>query len=146
MNMKHLALAAAALLVSGSAASAAVVTNPLHLRAGPGAHYRVIDTMPAGAHVAIKNCSGSWCHVRFRGEMGYASANYLGQNRGRARNNYRGYRAYAQTPGYYDNGYDEGPGIGVGIGPFGFGMGFGPGWGYHYHRGEYGYHHGWHRY
>lgn len=101
MKLKHLALAAAALLVFGSAAIAAVVTNPLHLRSGPGGHYRVTESMPAGAHVSIRNCTGTWCHVRFRGEMGYASASYLGQGRYRARRSYRsyrGYRAYGQAP------------------------------------------------
>lgn len=142
MRMKYLALAAGALLISGGAASAATVTNPLHLRTGPSTHYRVVATMPAGAHVRIRNCAGSWCRVDFRGETGWASANYLGHGRRAYRARYYrarpAYRAYAQAPAYYD----EGPGFGIGFGPAGFGFGVGPGYGWRHHRGWYGYHHG----
>lgn len=139
MKLKHLALAAGALLISGTAASAAVVTNPLHLRAGPGTHYQVIDTMPQGARVAIRNCTGSWCRVNFRGETGWASASYLGQGRSRSVTRtyrtypaYGGYGSYAAAP-VYGGYYSEGPSFGIGIGPAGVGIGFGPGYGYGYH-------------
>ena len=49
MRLKTLALAAGALMLSAGAASAAVVTNDLNLRSGPGTNYQVVDTMPAGA-------------------------------------------------------------------------------------------------
>ncbi len=148
MRMKYLALAAGALLISGGAASAATVTNSLHLRSGPGTHYRVVATMPAGAHVRIRNCTSSWCRVSFRGESGWASANYIAQYRGHGRRSYRAryrtyrtyrtapaYGAYAEAPGYYGHRYygdryDEGPGFDIGFGPGGFGFGIGPGYGW----------------
>lgn len=90
MRLKHLVLAAGALLISASAAGAAVVTNDLNLRAGPTTRSPVIDTMPAGAYVNILSCSGSWCRVAWRGTVGYASASYLA-----------GGGAYAYSPPVY---------------------------------------------
>jgi uncharacterized protein YraI len=148
MRTKFLALAACAALMAGTGiASAATVTNDLNLRAGPGTNYPVVDTMPAGAHVNIRNCAGSWCRVSFRGERGWASASYLGQG-GRSTTVYRTRTyaepaydyvepGYAYAPGYYDYGsgpYAYSPGISFGIG---FGAG---GW----HRGGWGHHHRWH--
>lgn len=163
MRLKYLALAAGALLLPGSAVSAAIVTKPLHLRSGPGIKYRVISTMPAGAHVGVRTCSAGWCHVRFRSERGWAAADYLGRGRNYGyTTRYRvygsaprddssyyaapGYNAYAEAPGYgyYDNGPGYDNGFGFGIGPFGFSVGFGPDWswrgGWHHH-GWYDYHH-----
>ncbi len=117
---KKLVLTAAVLLASVGIASAATVTNDLNLRSGPSTGYRVIDTMPAGAHVNVLGCTGSWCRVNFRGEVGYASASYLGGG---------GYVAAApvySAPVYYSEPYYAAP-------VFGFGFGFGG------HRG------GWHR-
>jgi len=91
MRKKHLALAAGALLLSVSTAGAAVVTNDLNLRSRPTTASRVIDTMPAGAHVDVLGCAGSWCRVDWRGRVGYASASYLA----------RGGRAYAYQPPVY---------------------------------------------
>jgi hypothetical protein len=54
MRLKHLALAAGALLVSASAASAAIVTNDLNLRNRPTTQSAVIDTMAAGP---VSTCS-----------------------------------------------------------------------------------------
>jgi len=140
MRMKYLALAGAALLLSGSAASAAVVTHGLNLRSGPSTRYDVIGTMPAGAHVRVLNCTGAWCRVAFRGERGYASANYLAGGGRYAGRSYRG-RTY---PRRYDEGrsYYGGPTVVYGGGDpyygrhwgwnsyayepgFSFGIGFG---------------------
>jgi uncharacterized protein YraI len=143
MRTKFLALATGAALIAGTGiASAATVATDLNLRAGPGTNYPVIDAMPAGAQVNIRTCSGSWCRVSFRGETGWASANYLGG--GGATTVYRrSYvepgNAYAPPPAYYDYGYGPyayEPGFSVGIG---FG-GFGGGW---HHGGWHGGHH-WH--
>ncbi len=152
MRMKYLALAGAALMLSAGTASAAVVTGGLNLRSGPGTNHRVINTMPAGAHVRILNCSGSWCRVAFRGERGWASANYLtGHRRYTARRYYRG-RRYVARRYYYRRAY---PYYGAGWGPnsyayepdyayapgFSIGFGFGGGWPGWYH----GYRHHWRR-
>ena len=63
MRLKTLALAAGALMLSAGAASAAVVTNDLNLRSGPGTNYQVVDTMPAGARVNVLSCTGGWCRA-----------------------------------------------------------------------------------
>jgi len=114
MRLKHLALAAGALLLSAGTAGAEVITNDLHLRNGPGTRYRVIDTMPAGAYVDVLGCGGAWCRVEWRGLVGFASASYLA----------RGGGAYAYAPPVY-------------VAPppvvsFGFRFGSGPRW---HHRG-----------
>ncbi len=122
MRLKTLTLAAGALLVSAGIASAATVTNDLNLRSGPGTGYRVIDTMPAGAHVNVIGCTGNWCRVNWRGRVGYASSSYLG-----------GGGAYA-----YDPVYAAPPPV------VRFGFGVGPRWhnDRHHWRGR---HHRWHR-
>lgn len=89
MKLKTLSLAAGTLLLSAGIASAAVVTNDLNLRSGPGTGYRVIDTMPAGAYVNVIGCDGSWCRVSWQGRVGYASSGYIG-----------GRGAYAAAPVY----------------------------------------------
>jgi uncharacterized protein YraI len=144
MRIKLLALAAGAALIAGTgAASAAVVSNDLNLRAGPGTSYPVISTMPAGAQVAVRNCSGNWCQVNFGGEVGWASASYLGGGGSAAvatgyaepsyaysgpsyAPRYAYAPGYAYGPSYYSYGYgpyayESGPGfsVGIGIGPGG---------------------------
>lgn len=121
MKLKILTLAASALLLSAGIASAATVTNDLNLRRGPGTGYGVIDTMPAGAYVNVIGCTGNWCRVSWHGEVGYASASYLGG----------GAPIYAAAPPVY-------------VAPppvFSFGFGFGGG--HRWHHGWRG-HHGWH--
>lgn len=151
MRTKFLALAAGAALIAGTgAASAATVQTDLNLRAGPGTNYQVIDAMPAGAQVRVRNCSGSWCRVNFRGESGWASASYLGG--GRNTTVYRT-RTYVQ-PTYVEPDYAYGPDYGPGYGPYAyspgisFGIGFG-GFGGGWHHGGGGWHgghggHHWH--
>ena len=138
MRMKLLALAAGATLATFGAAHAATVTTDLNLRAGPGTDYPVIDAMPAGAHVNISNCTGSWCRVSFRGESGWASASYLGQG-GRSRTVYRTRTYAAPSYQYVEPGYAYAPGYDYGYGPYAyspgisFGIGFGGGgWGGHH--------------
>lgn len=108
MRLKTLTLAAGVVLASAGIASAAIVTNDLNLRSGPGTRYGVIDTMPAGAYVRVIGCGGSWCRVKWHGRVGYASASYLG-----------GGRVYASEPVY--------------VAPppvVRFGFGVGPRWGH----------------
>ncbi|MPT25262.1 MAG: ligand-binding protein SH3, partial [Starkeya sp.] len=73
--MKTLALAVS-LLVGGAAltaASAAVVTRDLNVRAGPGTNFRVIGTLPGGTRVNVGGCQGNWCQAA----GGWVSASYL---------------------------------------------------------------------
>jgi uncharacterized protein YraI len=91
MRLKHFALAAGVLLVSASTATAAIVTNPLNLRRGPGTGFGVITTMPPGARVDVIECGGDWCRVAWRGIEGFASASYLASG---------GAYAYAPPPVY----------------------------------------------
>jgi uncharacterized protein YraI len=144
--MKVIALAAGATLATLGAAHAATVTSDLNLRAGPGTDYPVIEAMPAGAHVNIRNCTGSWCRLSYNGETGWASSSYLAGG-GRSTTVYRT-RTYTEPsveyvePGYayapvYDYGpYAYEPGFSIGIG---FGGG---GWHHGWHHG--GWHHHWH--
>ena len=92
MRFKKIALAAGILLASASTAAAAVVTGDLNLRAGPGAGYGVIDTMPAGSHVRVLDCGANWCRVVWRGIEGFASAGYIADG---------GAYAYVPPPVYY---------------------------------------------
>jgi len=127
MTMKLIALAAGALMVSAGAASAAPgrTTTDLHLRNGPGTGYGVITTMPEGARVNIRNCTGSWCRVNFRGTSGWAAANLLSG----------GGSTYAYSRGY-DRGYGGDGGGYVEQPSTGYGYGNGAGYGYD---GDYGY-------
>jgi uncharacterized protein YraI len=143
MRTTILALSAGVLLVSAGAASASPgrTTTDLNLRSGPGTGYAVIDTMPSGARVDIRGCSGSWCRVDFHGTTGWAAANLLaGTAAGYA---YRSAPppvvveappAYAYGPGYWgpDYGWSD---LGLAYEPgFSVGFGFGPGWGGGGHR------------
>jgi uncharacterized protein YraI len=143
MRTKLLALAAGAALIAGTGvASAATVTGDLHLRAGPGSGYPVIDTMPAGAHVNIRNCTGGWCRLSWNGETGWASHNFLAGGR-RTTTVYRSRRVYepSYSEAYVVPGYAYGPAYDYDYGPYAYapsfsiGFGFGGG-GWH--------HHGWH--
>jgi uncharacterized protein YraI len=133
MRLKALTLAAGALMLSAGAASAAVVTGDLNLRTGPGTNYRVIDMMPAGARVDVLSCTGSWCRVNFRGEVGFASASYLG----------RGAPVYAAAPPPV---YVAPPPVYVAPPPvITFGFGIGPRWHHRHHRHwRHWRHHRWH--
>lgn len=131
MKIKTFLIAAGALVLSSGIASAATITNDLNLRSGPSTGYRVIDTMPAGAHVSVLGCTGSWCRVNFRGRVGYASASYL------ASGGYAPAPVYS-GPVYYDEPYYAAP-------VFGFSLGFGHrGWRGGHHGGWHGGHHGGH--
>jgi uncharacterized protein YraI len=69
-------LAFTSLAVTGAAAAEA--TTSLHVRAGPGTGYSVVDTLYAGENVAVQECrSNGWCRITHSGPDGWASANYL---------------------------------------------------------------------
>lgn len=93
--------AAMAVPATAMAASSAVTTTNLNLRAGPGTEYPVVDTLPEGARLRIRGCiSGyNWCDVVWHGERGWAQGDYLAAL-------YRGHRVVV---------IDEGPVIGLPI-------------------------------
>jgi uncharacterized protein YraI len=111
MRLKQLILASGILLLSAGAASAAVVTDNVNLRSGPGIRYSVIDAVPAGASVRVHGCSATWCRVVWNGQKGYASRNYLAHGGSDAYASYAyqpesSYESYANQPGqYYDTSY-----------------------------------------
>ena len=111
MRLKQLVLASGVLLLAAGAASAAVVTDNLNLRSGPGIRHAVIDAMPAGASVRVHSCGASWCRVVWNGQEGYASRNYLARGGSAAYESYgyqpeSSYESYAYKPGqYYDTRY-----------------------------------------
>jgi uncharacterized protein YraI len=73
---KFMGAAAALVLAAGAAAaSPAVVSTDLNVRAGQGTQYPPIAVMPAGSVVDVTGCSNGWCYVRDYG--GFASARYL---------------------------------------------------------------------
>lgn len=84
--MKKTLLAAAALagvvvLPAGSALASerAIATTDVNLRAGPSTDYPVVDVLVAGEELRVFGClqTRSWCEVRFRGQRGWISANYI---------------------------------------------------------------------
>jgi hypothetical protein len=121
MTLKTTLLAAASLVLSAGAASAAPATaeSAVNMRAGPGPQYEVVTTIPGGATVDVAGCTGSWCQVSFAGESGFANRSYLSVAEGGPAVA-PGY-AYDDTPlysdDYYDDGYDYGSGFGVFVGP-----------------------------
>jgi uncharacterized protein YraI len=132
MSLKSTLLSAgSALILSAGAASAApaVADSAVNLRAGPGTQYQVIDTIPGGATVDVAGCTGSWCHVTFNGEIGYASRNYLQMAGGGGSAGVvavaPGY-VYEDAPIYDDDyGYAYGPSVGLYVNP---GYGYRQGW------------------
>jgi uncharacterized protein YraI len=124
-TIAKLAGAAAILLTSGVAASAAsaIATTDLNVRSGQGTNYRVVGTIPGGAEVDARGCGDGWCYISEYG--GYASARYLDRS-------YASYGApqvygsysYGAVP-YYGPSYYAGPRL-----SFGFGFGSSPYWGH----------------
>lgn len=93
MSLRTFAFAAltAGIIAVPAVAEAARTTGAVNLRTGPSTAYQVITTLPPGAPIAVRSCSGSWCLVNASGLSGWVSASYIG---GRA---YGGY-AYAPPP------------------------------------------------
>jgi uncharacterized protein YraI len=77
-------LVGAVLLFVGLASNSAVAANgfttaDVNMRAGPGAQYPIITTVPAGAGVTIYGCvrGWRWCDTNWRGIRGWVSARFL---------------------------------------------------------------------
>jgi uncharacterized protein YraI len=104
-GLKNTVVAAGLLALSSGAALAnpAVVTNDVHLRAGPAADYQVMGVLPQGADVRAWNCDGGWCRVTYGGQEGFASESYL--DIGHARMAAPAYDEYSYRSGYRDDAY-----------------------------------------
>jgi uncharacterized protein YraI len=73
------ALAAIFCLPASAMARPGFTTGTVHMRAGPGTYFPVIDTVPDGADITINGCLADydWCDVGWAGERGWISAAYL---------------------------------------------------------------------
>jgi hypothetical protein len=109
--------AASALVLSAGAANAVPATaeTSLNVRSGPGTQYEVVGSIPAGATVDVRGCTGSWCRVSFSGGSGYASRSYLAMAEGGPAIAVAPGYAYDDGP-YYDDYYDDGYGYGPSFG------------------------------
>jgi uncharacterized protein YraI len=106
---RMLAGAATLLFTTGIAAAATVVADAdLNVRSGPGIQYPVIAVIPDGVAVDSTGCQGGWCHVVYRGHIGWASSAYLTS-------------AVAAAPYYYNYPYYAEPYY---YGPISFGYGY----------------------
>ncbi|WP_164871736.1 DUF1236 domain-containing protein [Solirhodobacter olei] len=84
MPLKMLAAASATALMIAPAAfadvtQATVVTNGAVL-AGPGAHYTVMEQVPANSAINVQGClaNGDWCEVETNGQTGWMQSSDLG--------------------------------------------------------------------
>lgn len=79
----RMTLAALAVLVAGtasvSAATVAVATGNVNLRAGPSTAYPVVTVVPAGARILTHGCLAgySWCDIAFGNARGWVAASYI---------------------------------------------------------------------
>ncbi|QRG09010.1 SH3 domain-containing protein [Xanthobacter dioxanivorans] len=80
--MKRLFLALATVFCLSSAASAAtlaVATGNVNLRAGPSTAYPVVTTVPAGVQVTTHGCLAgyTWCDISMGAYRGWVAATYI---------------------------------------------------------------------
>jgi uncharacterized protein YraI len=77
--MKRLAIAFAALLLAGGAASArpGVAATTVNLRAEPNTASAVLAKIPTGGRIEVGDCKDDWCGVIYKGQSGYAIATAL---------------------------------------------------------------------
>jgi len=59
-------------------------SSGLNLRTGPSTSHAVILTMPHGATVSVKDVSGGWYEVNYKGTVGWATGTYLAEAPGSA--------------------------------------------------------------
>jgi uncharacterized protein YraI len=81
---KNIFGAAALLIAAGlpgvaSAASTAIATTNVNLRAGPSTDYPAVNVVQAGYNVRVYGClsNRSWCDVSYGPQRGWMSSNYL---------------------------------------------------------------------
>jgi uncharacterized protein YraI len=72
-----LAAALLPLCVATAFAEPAVVGSKVNLRAGPGAAFAVIATIPSGAKLEVQKCTAKWCRVTFGRDVGYVSRSLI---------------------------------------------------------------------
>jgi uncharacterized protein YraI len=81
-SIRRLGLAAAALLFTGTAASAleAAATAAVNVRSGPGTSFGVVDQLYPGEIVDVTECNAAntWCRIFHTGPDGWVSRSYLG--------------------------------------------------------------------
>jgi uncharacterized protein YraI len=72
-------LIAAGLPGAASAASTAIATTNVNLRAGPSTQYPAVNVVQAGYNVRVYGClsNRSWCDVSYGPQRGWMSSNYL---------------------------------------------------------------------
>jgi hypothetical protein len=104
-----LGLGLAAAVVSAGSALAAVATDDINVRSGPGAGYRVISELAAGDYVDIVRSAGSWCLIAGPGPNGWVICAAL------AEDNYNYYPNYYDYPDYGFYGPEFGGGFGFGF-------------------------------
>ena len=80
MFTKRTVLAAAALVLSATAASAAPLVLPanINLRWGPGIEYPVQVVVPEGTVVDVQRCDDLWCEVNWEDFQGFMNREVLG--------------------------------------------------------------------
>ena len=73
------ALGTMALAGAAQAATEAMATTDLNLRAGPGPNYEVVDVIANEGMVMIDGCvaESNWCKVSYDGNEGWAYGSYL---------------------------------------------------------------------
>lgn len=84
----------------------------LNLRGGPGASYRILETIPIGTSVEMaENCDCAWIRVYYHGKIGYVSSKFLSD---RQPTNYKKYHSRTHHSGntssatkYYTNSAGE---------------------------------------
>lgn len=72
-------LASAAVPGVAAAATDAVTTTELNMRAGPSTSYPVVEVLPDNAEVTVYGCVGdyAWCDVSWQSARGWVAASYL---------------------------------------------------------------------
>lgn len=82
-NVIAAATLAAATLTGASAANAASgqATTAVHVRAGAGTSYSIVDVLSAGEDVTVNRCTGGWCQIDHPGPDGWVSSSYLDVSR-----------------------------------------------------------------
>lgn len=53
----------------------------VHLRSGPGVEYSSLDLIPSGTLVGVSSYYNYWASVKYKGQSGYISQDYLGENK-----------------------------------------------------------------
>lgn len=129
--MKPLSLVGSALLAGlmATSALAAEAISGANVRSGPGADYRVVAQLAAGANVTVNECvAAGWCRISHAGPDGWVSARLLADN-GNAADYYNAPGGRAAVAEEADRGDDDGYPILIGraselgLGSFRFGFG-----------------------